>query len=185
MTTLNPGKDSGRYSYSLGAKMINDVDCDARVLQFWNEYATSERLGDVAFTVFGFGDSAELADELVSLVINGTKRATTSLPRDYVAPGKSPPKQGDLSIVVDGTKTPRCIIRTVHVEIKPMRDVDELFAWDEGEGDRSLAWWKAAHIRYFARQGVREGFVFDDSAEVVLERFEVVWPSKSGRARAW
>jgi uncharacterized protein YhfF len=158
--------------------MSNDLGCDAQVQQFWNDYAASERLGNLAFNVFGFGDSAELADELVSLVITGTKRATTSLPRDYDGPGQSPPKPGDLSIIVDGTKTPRCIIRTVHVEIKPMRDVDELFAWDEGEGDRSLVWWKAAHARYFARQGAREGFTFDDSAKVVLERFEVVWPPK-------
>jgi hypothetical protein len=29
--------------------------------------------------------------------------------------------------------------------------VDEAFAWNEGEGDRTRDWWLAAHRRYFAR----------------------------------
>jgi len=150
---------------------------NARVQQFWNEYATAARLGGpVGFTVFAFGDSENLADELVALVINGAKRATASLPRDFEAMGEPLPRPGDLSVIIDGRKVPRCIIRVVRVEIKPMREVDARFAWDEGEGDRSLAWWTSAHMRYFERQGAREGFEFDVSAEVVLERFEVVWP---------
>jgi len=86
------------------------------------------------------------------------------------------PKPGDFSIVVDGSNRPRCIIRTLQVQVKPIHDVDEQFAWDEGEGDRSLKWWLSAHKRYFTRQGAREGFIVDDGIEVVLQRFEVVWP---------
>lgn len=149
---------------------------DEQIRQFWSTYATAAGISRAPFTVFGFGDSAELADALVALVIAGTKRATASLPRDYAGLGQPLPRPGGFSIVVDGSKTPRCIIRTLQVEIKPMRDVDASFAWDEGEGDRSLAWWMSAHTRYFTRQGVREGFSVDDGTEVVLERFEVVWP---------
>lgn len=156
--------------------MGNDLKNDARVQEFWNAYATAARVSGAEFTVFGFGDSAELADSLVALVIAGAKRATASLARDYVGLGQPMPKPGDHSIVIDGSNTPRCIVCTLRVEIKAMRDVDASFAWEEGEGDRSLAWWTSAHKRYFARQGAREGFSVDDSTEVVLERFKVVWP---------
>ena len=30
------------------------------------------------------------------------------------------------------------------VMIKPLSEVDEAFAWDEGEGDRTRDWWLAA-----------------------------------------
>jgi hypothetical protein len=50
------------------------------------------------------------------------------------------------------------------------------FAWDEGEGDRTRAWWLDAHRGYFARQATREGFELDGDILTVFERFEVVWP---------
>lgn len=156
--------------------MHDDLSNDARVRQFWNSYASAARPSSVGYRVFSFGDSAELADELSALVIAGTKRATASLARDYGKSYDDVPRAGGFGIVIDGGNKPRCIVRTVQVQIKPMREVDERFAWDEGEGDRSLAWWLSAHRRYFKRQAAREGFVVDDTSEVVLERFEVVWP---------
>ena len=107
--------------------MSDDLRRDARIRQFWNAYALAARLPKAEFWVFGFGDRAELADELVELVLAGTKRARTTLPRDFVEQGRSLPQPGDFGIIVDGEKTPRCIIRTVRVEVKPMRDVDADF----------------------------------------------------------
>jgi uncharacterized protein YhfF len=60
------------------------------------------------------------------------------------------------------------------VEVKPLSKVDDLFAWDEGEGDRTRAWWLDAHRRYFQRQADREGFSMHDEVETVFERFELV-----------
>jgi len=147
-----------------------------RLEQFWDAYATSVRLSDKEFAVLRFGDCTDLADELAIQVVTGKKRATTSLLRDFVELGRRIPAPGDLSIVIDGKNSPRCIIHILQVDIKALGDVDESFAWDEGGGDRSLEWWRAAHARYFKRQGACEGFAVDDGIEVVLERFEVVWP---------
>ena len=36
--------------------------------------------------------------------------------------------------------------------IKPLSEVDEAFAWDEEEGNRTREWWLNAHRRNFARQ---------------------------------
>jgi uncharacterized protein YhfF len=79
-------------------------------------------------------------------------------------------------MILDGEGRPRFIWRTIQVTIKPLSQIDEAFAWDEGEGDRTQDWWLAAHRRYFARQASREGFEFDDDIPTVFERFEVVWP---------
>ncbi len=161
---------------TIGALVNDDLTKNPAVRRFWNAYATAAALKRVKFTVFRLGDSDELADELLALVLAGIKRARTSLPREFTAKGWSVPKPGDCSIILDGAGVPRCIIRTVHVETKPMSDVDEHFAWENGGGDRSLAWWMSAHTRYFKRQGAREGFAVDQDTEVVLERFQVVWP---------
>ena len=63
------------------------------------------------------------------------------------------------------------------VEVKPLSHVDDQFAWDEGEGDRSLTWWRQAHDRFFRRQCEQLGVPFQDDLAVVFERFELVWPS--------
>ena len=115
-------------------------------------------------------------DRLARLVIAGIKRATASLVRDY-GDGREPmPKPGDFVMILDGEGRPRFIWRTTELMIKPLSEVDEAFAWDEGEGDRTRDWWLDAHRRYFARQAIREGFEIDHAILTVFERFEVVWP---------
>ena len=64
------------------------------------------------------------------------------------------------------------MIRTVSVEVRAFGLVDEAFAWVEGEGDRSLAYWREEHIRFFESQGRP----VDDETAVVLETFELLWP---------
>jgi GNAT superfamily N-acetyltransferase len=72
--------------------------------------------------------------------------------------------------------TPRAVIRTVALETRPLDRVDARFAWDEGEGDRTLADWLAAHTRWFERECERQGIPFSPSLSVVLERFELLYP---------
>jgi uncharacterized protein YhfF len=149
---------------------------------FWHDFVRHAGLGAADYQVVAFGDSSGMATELVALVVAGTKRATASLTRDY-ADGRLPlPAVGDFVVVVDGTGAPRCIWRTIEIEIKPLDAVDARFAWDEGEGDRTLDWWLAAHRRYFARQAARDGFEIHDAIETVFERFTVVWPLTSANS---
>jgi len=96
-----------------------------------------------------------MATELADLVIAGIKRATASLVRDYGGGREPMPKPGDFVMMLDGEGRPRFIWRTTEVTIKPLVEVDEAFAWDDGEGDRMREWWLDAHRRYFARQATR------------------------------
>jgi uncharacterized protein YhfF len=110
-----------------------------------------------------------MAIELTELMLAGTKRATASLVRDFETTGEPLPQPGDYVIVVDGAYKPCCIWQTTEVTIKPLIDVDEAFAWDEGEGDRTRASWLNGHRRYFARQATREGFAIDDQIPTVFQ----------------
>ena len=79
----------------------------------------------------------------------------------------------------DGRGAPVCVIRTTEVRIQPLDQVDAAFAWDEGEGDRSLTYWRDAHIGFFIRMCAARGEVFGEEMETVLERFAMVWPTAS------
>jgi uncharacterized protein YhfF len=142
---------------------------------FWQAFRRHAGLDHDNCVVASFGDSPEMATELADLVMARMKRATASLARDYGEDREPIPRPGDFVLVVDGEGCPRFIWRTTELTIKPLSEVDEAFAWDEGEGDRTRDWWLAAHRRYFGRQASREGFEFDDNILTAFERFEVVW----------
>lgn len=145
---------------------------------YWRAFkaATSSPAED--YVAVAFGDSAAMADELLALVLGGRKRAGASLARDY-GNGEPAPKVGDHVVVVDGRGAPACIWRTAEVEVKPLNAVDERFAWDEGEGDRTRADWLDGHRRYFAKQAAREGWTMHDGVDCVFERFAVIWPPEA------
>src|SRR5262249_20676091 len=104
---------------------------------YWRNFVLHSGIDVDDYVVCSFGDSPAMATELANLVVVGTKRATASLRRDY-ADGRDPlPKIGDYVVVVDGEGAPCCIWRTVEIVVKPLDAVDEGFAWDEGEGDRT------------------------------------------------
>lgn len=155
---------------------------------FWREFATARGLLDYDINfehaAFAFGDSPEHADKLLALVVKGDKRATAALLRDFTTGGEPLPKTGNYEICLRGDGTPACVIRLTDVAIKPLSATDEAFAWDEGEGDRSLSYWMDGHVNFFQRYAANEGFEFSTDMETVLQRFEVVWPECPALVRA-
>ncbi|WGR68060.1 MULTISPECIES: ASCH domain-containing protein [unclassified Bradyrhizobium] len=113
---------------------------------------------------FAFGDSPALADELLDLVIKGIKTATCSTEDE---PNTSTPSER--WVVLDGRGVPRCVIETSEVTYRRFDEVDADFAFDEGEGDRSLAYWRSAHRTYFGRLGR-----FSEDMMLMCERFRLV-----------
>jgi uncharacterized protein YhfF len=128
---------------------------------------------------FGFGDTPELANDLAELVLGGRKRATTSLAIEFTALNDPLPKAGDVSIVLRGDLEPVAIIERTEVKTVPFGTVDAAFAAIEGEGDGSLAYWRAAHIEYFTGVCARLGGRFDDATPVLCQTFTVVWPREA------
>ena len=145
---------------------------------FWDAFkrASGETV-DTPQDISAFGDSPEMADALLDLILIGQKRATCSLARWYVGPEADTPmpRPGNLSLILDGKAEPRCVLRITSVEIKPVGDADAQFAWDEGEGDRTLEDWMQGHCAFWQREGQREGFEFSTDMDAVFERFELAW----------
>ena len=111
---------------------------------------------------FAFGDGPSLADALAALVASGTKRATVMTPDD---PNR--PAIGERWIVFDGARRPVCAIETVELTTRRFDEIDEAFAFEEG--DRTLASWRRDHERYFRRRGV-----FAPDMLLVCERFRLL-----------
>jgi len=147
------------------------------VQRMWGEFTAATGVEGELVGSFAFGDSPKMADDLAQLVLTGPKRATAGLHLEYVRDGEAIPRPGDHWIVLDGRGGPVCVIRTTRVDIEPLDRVDAAFAWDEGEGDRTLAWWRQAHDRFFGRQCETFGIPFTGSLLVVLERFDLAWPA--------
>ncbi|MGL5909572.1 MAG: ASCH domain-containing protein, partial [Phycicoccus sp.] len=147
-------------------------------LRMWAEYRAAHpdrRPGDDV-AVECFGDSPALAEELIAHVLEGRKRATAGLAAAYAHDEEELPRVGGHWVACDGSGRPRAVLRITELRLGPLHGVDERFAWDEGEGDRSLASWLDGHRRFFGRECDRIGIEFSDDFEVCFERFEVVWP---------
>jgi uncharacterized protein YhfF len=147
--------------------------------QFWRSYLDSLPEEHPARSrpmppAWSFGDGPEMADELGRLVVKGTKTATCSSLWEIEHDGESLPQPGDLSIILNGRGEPICIIETTEVGVKPHNAVDAAFAHDEGEGDRSLDYWRAAHWSFFSRSLAALGRVPEETMPLVCERFRVV-----------
>lgn len=146
-----------------------------RLAAFWTRACAALGLPDDATYVVAspFGDHVELAEELIELVLHGPKRATASSVAELEASGAAVPTVGDLWLACDGRQVPRAVLETTDVRIGPLSSVDDAFAWDEGEGDRSRSVWLRDHTAYFTRAYATLGRPFHPDIAVVFERFAV------------
>jgi uncharacterized protein YhfF len=128
---------------------------------------------------WAFGDSLQLADELLALVLTGAKTATASAMWEYEEGDEALPAAGDLSIVLDGRGHPRALIRTTEVRVARFDEVDVEHARLEGEGDLSLDFWRTEHEKVLRRRMAESGREFSGDALMVLERFELRFPQVS------
>ncbi len=124
-----------------------------------------------------FCDNAADADELADLVLVGVKRATASLQWAYAGENDPLPQVGDLSIITNWDGDPLCIIVTTEVTITPFNAVSAEFAAAEGEGDRSLAYWRKVHWDFFSEECAEIGRGPAEDMPVICERFKVVYPT--------
>lgn len=156
--------------------------------RMWREYVDSLLLGaagvELPFVVECFGDSAELADELLGEVMHGVKRGTSSLANEYAHFNEEEPKVSNHWVICDGRGEPQVIVKVVSVERSSFFDVDAQFAAAEGEGDLSLSYWRREHETFWRRTQAAMGrnwapeITTEPGEELLLELFEVCWPPR-------
>ncbi len=155
---------------------FGEVD-PSEIAGFWQRFlvATDRRPDTPQPEAWPFGDSSELADELMALVLEGTKRATAGSVAEYEAEGEAIPQVGDLEIVTDGSMRPRAVLQVTDVRVGPLSSVDEQFAYDEGEGERTRESWLGDHTAFFQRVHSSLGLDFDPHMATIFQRFEVLY----------
>jgi uncharacterized protein YhfF len=150
-----------------------------RIEVYWQGYLDTLRpdspVHDEQYVAEGWGDSPQLADELGALIVAGTKTATCSALWEYEAEDEPLPSVGLKTIVLDGNNHPLCIVEATEVEVRSYNEVDARFAHEEGEGDRSLEYWRDAHWRFFSRTLPGIGKEPTVDMPLVCERFRVIY----------
>lgn len=141
---------------------------------------TSPRdLRDLPLAEFAF--PGPLRDELVGLILAGTKVATAGLLAEYIVDGDELPRPGDLAVVIDSDGRPVAIIETTQCELSTISRVTDEFARAEGEGFADATDWRIAHERFWGgyiddiRRDLGDPeFRLQDSTPVVCEWFRLV-----------
>jgi uncharacterized protein YhfF len=131
------------------------------------------------FEAFQFGAGRAMADQLAHLVLDGIKTATSDLVWHIEAQGKPQWRAGDEHVVLDGNWRPVCVIRTTELDVVRFKDVDARFAYDYGEGDRTLEWWRRHVFAWYANQCQEIGREPSQDMPLLCERFELVFAPRS------
>lgn len=140
--------------------------------EMWERYSARNNI-NADFQAWQFGSDP---DELARLVLEGTKTGTASLHLWYAMEGLEFPRAGEYSVVLNAKREAVCIIKTTKVYIVHFCEVGEAHAFKEGEGDRSLAYWRTVHEDFFKRELEEAGLTFEENMEVVCEEFIRIFP---------
>ncbi|GAE32887.1 ASCH domain-containing protein [Halalkalibacter hemicellulosilyticus] len=145
------------------------------IQHMWEDYQKNNPNAPKAYVAWAFGDSKEMADELAKLVLEGTKTATASNYKLYELEKEKLPQVGLLNIILDGEGNAAAIAETTSVEIVPFDEVSAEHAYLEGEGDRTLVYWREVHEEFFRKEFEGLNQEFHNKIRVVCERFKVVY----------
>ena len=85
------------------------------------------------------------------------------------------PERGDVSIVLDGTGTPRRVLQNLRVRVLLFSQMTWELAQKKGE-DEILAGWQVNHVRFFEKNLKAYDVSFTPELPVVFEEFEMVYP---------
>ncbi|OAB36016.1 ASCH domain-containing protein [Paenibacillus glacialis] len=145
--------------------------------QLWERYLTLNPNAPNHYDAWRFGYTKELADELSELVLSGTKTATSSNYSLYEIENEPLPFVGQYNIILDGEDIAKSIVVTTFVEVVPYDEVSAEHAFLEGEGDRSLAYWRDVHEAFFTEELQQMNHSFNSKMPVVCQRFQIVYRS--------
>jgi len=147
--------------------------------KMWKKYLSTlgENINDTGKTYesWYFCNNEKDANELAALVKKGIKKATASLHCLYKIENEPIPKVGDYVIITNWKGIAQCIIQITNINIIPFKEITEEFAAKEGEGDKTLSFWRKVHQKFFAMELKEHSKIFSEDMLVVCEEFEVVY----------
>ena len=146
---------------------------------FWQSYLSTlseeEQKNAPPYVVDQFADTPEAATKVGKLVRDGVKTTTSSLVWGLEHIRQPLPKVGNIELIVNGNGEPLCIIELTEVEIKPFNAVDEQFAYEYGEGERTRSYWLRDNWQYLSRWCHEIGREPSETMPLVFQRFRVLY----------
>jgi creatinine amidohydrolase len=126
-----------------------------------------------------FAFPGPLRDRLVAAILSGAKTSTSGLVRFYERENEPLPEVGRQSAVVDSRDRPVAVIELTEVRVVRLAEIDLQHVLDEGEGDETVAQWRAGHETFWHSAEVRAelgepGFTVNDDTLVLAQRFRLV-----------
>ena len=145
----------------------------------WQAYLATqnnpEEIQERFYEAFSIGDTAASKNEGARLILEGIKTTTSDLLWSYELGSLGPPQVGSLSILTDGADKPVCIVESIRLETKAFKTVDEQFAYDYGEWDRTLASWREHIWWYYSKYCQEMGWEASEDMPLVCEWLRVVY----------
>jgi uncharacterized protein YhfF len=118
-----------------------------------------------------FGNPGESREKLISLILDGNKRATAgTLEWDYIAENEPIETVGEKLAVLDNENRHIATIQVTRVELKRFAEVPTEFALAEAEGDLSGDDFRASHFDFWSKLGLD----IKDETEIVLVYFDLI-----------
>jgi len=118
-----------------------------------------------------FGTKGEFRDELIALILQGKKKATTgTLEWDYQANSEPIEFVGEKLAVLNNDGEQVATIQVTRVDVVRFADVPDEFALAEGEGDLSGDEFRKGHMRYWTKLGL----TINEDTEIVLLYFDLI-----------
>lgn len=123
-----------------------------------------------------FCDNKKDANECAELVVKKIKQATCSSLTWFEKENEKLPEKGDLDIITTWNGEAIAIIETTEVEQITYKNISKEFAKAEGEGDKSLEYWKKVHWAFFTRELTQYGELPSEDMLLITQKFKTIHP---------
>lgn len=140
--------------------------------ELWEKFIAENEVMDCDYQAWAFGADADM---LAELVVKGEKTATASAYVWYEIENEPLPTEGLYNVVLNSKGEAVCVIQTTKVYVVPFNEVSEAHAYKEGEGDKSLTYWRKVHKEFFTNELQREGMDFREDMKIVCKEFKLVY----------
>ncbi len=149
------------------------------VKEMWKKYLSTigENINNSGkiYESWYFCNNEKDANELAGLVKKGIKKATASLHCLYEIENELIPEVGDYAVITNWKGVAQSIIQITSINTIPFKEVTEELAAKEGEGDKTLSFWRKVHRKVFTLELKEYSKKFSEDMFVVCEEFAVVY----------
>ncbi len=129
-----------------------------------------------AYKIKRLGATAEMSENLLTLILSGEKTGTFTLPWLHGHHANWIPETDGLVVYTDFTDRPRALIRQDKPEFVSYADITAAHTACEGPGARDLDTWRKIHWPYWTALLAPHGLKPLPDMPVCVERFKLLHP---------